>query len=196
MKLLSYKVIRPGFQSLGSISVRIRLRSPLSHTEVMYEPGDGVDHLMPDGTCDPDENGAYWCASSTAAEKLPHYDNPKFTNRRAGKFGGVRFKRIVPKPDHWLIQDVLGFDPVKSAQWFFNNLGMAYDWKHILSFIAVGWNWVFRQSHDKVTCTEACAASFGFPDADNFDPKNLPPVVERVNRLMAELFNQMKKSGE
>ncbi len=187
VKLISYKAIRPGFQALGSLCVQLRLRSKNSHTEVMFMPGDGVDHLMPDGTTEPDADGAYWCASSTAAEKLPnHSTDPANPTRRAGKYGGVRFKRINPSPEKWLIQDVYGFDPVKSATWFRDNQGMPYDWKHILSFIAVGWNWVFRQSHNKVSCTESCAASFGFNEPDNLDPKTLPPIIDRINRLLVE----------
>lgn len=179
MKLISYKAVRPGFQALGSYAVRLRLLSDLSHTEVMFMPGDGVDDLMPDGTCEPDADGAYWCASSTAAEKLP-----EFSKRRAGKYGGVRFKRIKLDPTHWMVQDIKGFSARSTAQWFKDNEGMAYDWRHILSFIGMVFYWIFRQGKDHVSCTEACAKAMGFNESENFNPKNLPPVIERINRLV------------
>lgn len=43
---------------LGNVLIRLRLRGPYSHSEIVFEPGDGVDHLMPDGTCALDVTGA------------------------------------------------------------------------------------------------------------------------------------------
>ena len=64
----------------------------------VFEPGDGVDDLMPrDSSVEaaqpstrPDASGALWCASSAAAEPIPLW-----SPRRAGRRGGVRFKRII-----------------------------------------------------------------------------------------------------
>ena len=137
---------------------------------------------MPDGTAEPDENGAYWCASSTAAEVLPVW-----STKRAGKKGGVRFKRIALKEGHWDIQEIQGLSAEKAATWFVVNQGRAYDWRHILSFVGAVFYWVFRQGKSHVSCTEACACALGFTQADNFNPKNLPPVIDRINQLMVEL---------
>ena len=64
MLLASYKSTRPGLQGLANVLIRLRLGGIYSHCELVFQPGDGVDHLMPDGTTAPDENGALWCVSS------------------------------------------------------------------------------------------------------------------------------------
>ena len=167
MKLASYKSTRPGLQGLGNIAIRLRLRGPYSHSEVVFEAGDGVDHLMPDGTCAPDANGALWCASSVAFERLPPW-----SRRRAMRSGGVRFKRIVINPDHW---DVLPYrrDPVAAAQWFVDNEGSLYDWQLIIGFLV----WFIPEKPGRVNCSEACAAAGGYGDAWRLDPCSLHKIV-------------------
>ena len=46
MQLASYKSTRLGLQGIANRIIRLRLRGPYSHTEVVFEPGDGVDHLV------------------------------------------------------------------------------------------------------------------------------------------------------
>ena len=100
MKLASYVGTRDSIVGLGSRLIRLRLsgirqalqtdntsfKDPLraSHSEIVFEPGDGVDDLMPDGTCRPNEKGELWCVSSVGLERIPH-----FSTRRAGKRGGA-----------------------------------------------------------------------------------------------------------
>ena len=50
MKLASYKGRRKGFTGIFNVLIRFWLMGKHSHSEVIFEPGDGVDHLMPDGT--------------------------------------------------------------------------------------------------------------------------------------------------
>lgn len=100
MKLASYKGTRAGLMGIGNWLIRLRLRGIYSHSEIVFEPGDGVDALMPDGTCEPDADGALWCVSSTGLERLPTW-----SPRRAGRLGGVRFKRIV-LGDKWHLRKV------------------------------------------------------------------------------------------
>ena len=116
MKLASYHGTRAGILGLGNILIRLRLRGIYSHSEIVFEPGDGVDALMPDGTCEPDADGALWCVSSTGLEHIPPW-----SPRRAGKRGGVRFKRIVIKPDHWQLDDMPGAQA--AATWAVLNEG-------------------------------------------------------------------------
>ena len=48
MKLAFYIGTRsPWYIGLGNRLVRLRLRSQISHCELLFEPGDGVDDLMP-----------------------------------------------------------------------------------------------------------------------------------------------------
>lgn len=176
MKLLSYKAIRSGIQALGSYSVRIGTKSDFSHTEVMFEPGDGVEDLVPDGILDP-INGEYWCASATASDTMPVW-----SKRRAGRTGGVRWKRIKPEASKWFIQDLKPevFSARKAAQWFYNQEGYAYDWRNIMSFISVATNWAFGSGEKHFTCAGTAAAALGFAEHTRFHPGNLPPVIARM----------------
>ena len=164
MLLASYKSTRPGLQGIANRLIRLRLRGPYSHTEVVFEPGDNVGHLMPDGSCEPDANGALWCASSVAAEALPAH-----SPRRAGKMGGVRFKRIVINKNHWDVQPMRA-DPTATARWFSLNQGALYDWQLIVGFLA----WFVPGKDGRWTCSEAGAAAAGVPEKDAWrvDPCN------------------------
>lgn len=178
MLLASYTAIRPGIQGLANQLIRFRLRARESHTEVVFEPGDGADELMPDGTCQPDANGALWCASSVAWERLPTY-----SPRRAGRRGGVRFKRIALKPDHWHLQPYKR-DPVKAARLFKRREGEAYSWRLILGF--VGWlvNVIWRPSRRKAVCSQIAAEAGGVDPEESwrFDPPVMRRAVEAENR--------------
>ena len=165
MLLAFYKSTRPGLQGVANRVIRPRLRSIYSHCEVVFEPEDGVGHLMPDGSCEPGPAGELWCASSVAAEALPAH-----SPRRAGKTGGVRFKRIALNPDHWDTRRV-ACSPSEAAQWFKAHEGELYDWQLILGFVS----WAIPQQSMRWTCSEACAAALAVPEDDawRFDPANL-----------------------
>ena len=175
MKLASYKGTRPGIQGVGNFLIRNRLESPISHSELIFEPGDGVDHLMPDGTCEPDEDGAYWSASSTFAEKIP-----SFSPKRAGKSGGVRFKRINFNKDHWKFVELDNGQGNEISQmaaiWFVKNQGVCYDMSLIVKFIV----WLLPyQNNDKVMCSEAVASALGMPAPARIDPALLHALCKR-----------------
>lgn len=156
MLIASYKATRPGLQGLFNRIIRLRLRGQYSHSEIVFEPEDGVGHLMPDGNAEPGQDGALWCASSVAAEALPG-----FSQRRAGKTGGVRFKRVVLDPCRWDVVKV-NLDPMATAQWFKAHEGEMYDWQLILGFMS----WVIPQKDQRWTCSEACAAALGIPETE------------------------------
>lgn len=181
MKLISYIGTRPGIQGVGSWLVRVGTHSPFSHTEVLYEPGDGVAHLMPDGSLEPNENGEYWCSSASAGDIMPEW------SYRAGKRGGVRFKRIKVDPSKWLVQELPPsfFNPVVVAQWFVDHQGAAYDYRNFASFAGVVANWIFSDDAGHYTCTECCARSMQFAQAHRFNPGNFPPVIDRILRVHA-----------
>ena len=166
MLLASYKSTRPGLQGLFNRMIRLRLRGQYSHSEVVFEPGDGVDYLMPDGTAVLGQDGSLWSASSVAAEALP-----EFSLRRAGGTGGVRFKRVVLDPARWDVVKV-NLDAVATAQWFRAHEGEMYDWQLILGFLS----WIVPQKDQRWTCSEACAAALGITESEawRFDPVSLP----------------------
>lgn len=181
MKLLSYTGTRPGIAGIGNRLVRWRLSSPYSHSEVMFEPGDGVEYLMPDGSLEPDADGAYWCASASATDVMPNWGDKRCV--RAGAKGGIRFKRIVIKPENWTVCPYQ-FDAAQVASWFYVHEGDLYDWRHILSYLGMMANVITHQDEYRFTCAEACAAAAGFNKAEVFDPHNLPIVVGRMNEIL------------
>jgi hypothetical protein len=172
MLLASYKSTRPGLQGLANRAIRLRLRGPYSHTEVVFEPHDQVGRLMPDGTTAPGADGGLWCASSVAAERLPAH-----SPRRAGRVGGVRFKRIVLDPGHWDLLP-LPFDAVRAATWFHAHQGALYDWQLILGFLS----WLIPGKAGRWTCSEASAEATDYPDSERFDPCNLRASVAALQR--------------
>lgn len=158
---------------IGSHLIRFRLRGPFSHSEIVFEPGDGVDYLMPDGTCQPDKDGALWCCSSTGLEEIPAW-----SGRRAGRVGGVRMKRIVLEPNKWVLDDV-NSDPLFAANWAVNNEGRLYDFQLIFGFIT----WFIPHKKSRVMCSEACAEMLQLNDSWRFDPCSLRAVAQRISRL-------------
>lgn len=170
MKLLSFHGTRSGIFGLGNVLIRARLRGQYSHNEVMFEPCDGpeVAALMPDGSLEPDANGALWCCSSVGLERLPSH-----SRRRAGKVGGVRFKRIVPDRQRWTAEET-DRDPLQAARWAREHEGSLYDWQYIVGFLA----WFIPQKETRTACCEACAKMLGLAaDAWRFDCCSLSAAV-------------------
>ena len=154
----------PWYVGLGNRLVRLRLGSQISHCELVFEPGDGVDDLMPDGTCARTGDGL-WCASSAAAEPIPPW-----SPRRAGSKGGVRFKRIhAEDPSQWLLVDVPWADARAAAIWFKDHQGALYDWQGIFGFVA----WPIPGRAQRWACHEAVAAALGHPAPARTDPAAL-----------------------
>ena len=171
MKLALYTGTRaPWYIGLGNVLVRLRLRSQISHCELVFEPGDGVDSLMPDGTCAPDDDGALWCASASATDAMPAW-----SPRRAGSKGGVRFKRInVRDSAQWLLVDVPWADARAAAIWFKEHQGALYDWQGVVGFLA----WFVPHKTARYACHEACGAALGLRDAHRFDPASLGAAAQ------------------
>lgn len=166
MLLASYKSTRAGWRGLANRLIRWRLDGQYSHTEVVFEPGDGVDALMPDGDCQPDAGGALWCASSVATERLPAW-----SHYRAGGIGGVRFKRITLDPTKWELIAV-DTDPRFAARTFVVSQGRPYSWRLIAKTVA----WAVAMGRSRqTTCSQISAEALGIAqqDAWRFDPCTL-----------------------
>jgi len=188
MKLASYVGTQSGYKGLGNILIRLRIAGikeaihlkpyggtalRASHSEVVFEPTDGVGHLMPDGTCKPDSEGRLWCASSTGMDILPSW-----SKRRAGKLGGVRFKRInVSNTDKWELQTIHNTDAELVAKFFKDNEGALYDWQAIVSFIAK----FIPDKDGRFMCSEVIAASLYIPDSAKVNPCDLQETVNNIN---------------
>lgn len=173
MKLASYVGTRSGLMGIGNAIIRLRLGGRESHSEVVFEPGDGplVAAMMPDGSLDPDADGALWCCSSVGMERIPMW-----SSRRPGRVGGVRFKRIA-LGSSWEL-DRTSADPLRAAQWAAANEGMLYDWQAVLRYLV----WVVPQKMARGMCSEACAEMLGVQpdDAHLFDPRVLRAAVRAM----------------
>ncbi len=171
MKLASYIGTRSGVFGLGNILIRLRLGGRESHSEIVFEPGDGpeVAALMPDGSLEPDSNGALWCCSSVGLERMPAW-----SKRRAGRLGGVRFKRIV-LGESWELDEVRA-DPVSAARWAYLNEGTLYDWQSVARYLI----WIIPNKSSRGMCGEVCAAMLGVREEDAylFDPRILRVAVK------------------
>ena len=162
----------PWYVGLGNRLVRLRLGSQISHCELVFEPGDGVDDLMPDGTCAPvpiGNGGLYWAGSSAAAEPIPPW-----SPRRAGSKGGIRFKRLdvdacIGAQPQWLLVDVPWANARAAAIWFKDHQGALYDWQGIFGFVA----WPIPGRAQRWACHEAVAAALGHPAPARTDPAAL-----------------------
>ena len=181
MLLASFASTRPGFMGLGNILIRFRLSGPYSHTEVVFEPGDGVDDLMPDGTCQPDATGALWTASSVAWSRMPAW-----SRRRAGKRGGVRFERQVLDPAEWNLQPYRR-SPVVAATAFRRFEGRPYDWRLIVRTVSWVMGLLAGIDNRRFDCAEIGAEAGRFPDAWRFDPCSLQAAVAAENAAYAAL---------
>lgn len=177
MKLASYMATQAGWEGIFNRLIRLRFGGSFfkddaaSHTEVMFEPGDGVDHLMPDGTTQPDANGAYWFASSAPLDVLPSW-----SKKRAGRLGGVRFKRIAPSLEKWEIRDYHR-DPLFAAEWYKEHEGDSYDWKMVLGFLNWAWQFVIKRDDNQWACSMSAAAAGRFARPDFFHPELMRAIV-------------------
>ncbi len=170
MLLASYTATRPGYQGLMNRLIRRRFGGKFfsdgeaSHSEVVFQPGDGVEKYMPDGTCEPDANGALWCASASAADHMPEH-----SPRRVGKIGGVRFKRINVNTEKWELAPS-DHDPVAAAEFFVEHAGKPYDWSNILGFFSWLFSFAKEATDHRWVCSSAVAAAWGYRRADLFHP--------------------------
>ena len=175
MKLASYIGTRAGIYGLGNILIRLRLRGPYSHSEIVFEPDDGpeVAALMPDGSLEPDVNGALWCCSSVGLERIPAH-----SPRRPDRLGGVRFKRIKVHTPKWHLTP-LYTDPIYAANWAVDNQGKLYDWRLVFGFLV----WVLPNKANRYMCNEAALEMMQFLDAHRFDPCSTQAIAETLHRF-------------
>lgn len=162
MKLACYTSTRPGVQGVFNRLIRWRYQGRVSHCEIVFEPGDGVDSDMPDGTCQPAADGALWCASSVAWERLPAW-----SMYRPGKRGGVRFKRITLDPARWDVIPVAG-SAAAAASWAADHQGEPYSWRLVAQ--AIAWLVTVATGAVQWVCSQACAAMLGYAQPWRFDP--------------------------
>ena len=89
------------------------------------------------------------------------------------KDGGIRFKHIDLRPDHWDLVELEGYDPAYAYNWFKEHEGRKYDILGILGFV---WG-PAREDRNRYFCSEAVAAALKMKDPWRFDPNALHAVV-------------------
>lgn len=179
MKLASYVGTRDGIMGIGNVLIRLRTGGLETHSELMFEAHDGVGDLMPDGTCEPDADGALWHYSSVGLERMPD-----FSPRRPGSLGGARFKRIVPG-DKWAYS-ALYQDPVEAATRARDMQGSLYDWQAIFMYLF----WIIPNKLSRGMCSERIAIILGVDEKDAclFTPRLLRVAVERFSCSIPHSF--------
>ena len=83
--------------------------------------------------------------------------------------GGVRFKQIEYKPEHWDIINLQGFDEDKARQWFEDHEGEKYDLLGNLRFIF----FFVKPSLNRWFCSEAIAEALDFAESWRLGPNGL-----------------------
>ena len=159
MLLASYKSTRPGWQGVANRIIRWRLRGQYSHSEIVFEPADDVADLMPDRSVDAID-GSLWCVSSVAAERLPDW-----SQKRAGRVGGVRFKRIKLDHQRWDLVKLDGDARLAAVRAKLLE-GERYDWPGVFGFV---W-WPIRAIAGWWSCAELCARLMGLNEPERQDP--------------------------
>lgn len=155
MLLASYIGTRTGLKGLISVIKRWYYKSRYTHSEIVFEPGDGVEDLMPDKSLDLTIDFEFWCASMVFGEIMP-MSSPL----RAGQNGGIRLKRIDVNDGNW---DLIPIDPKLNRQvaaWFFSKLGQERD-----------------LYNKKYTSSSAIAKALGIIDYQRFNPPALKSLV-------------------
>jgi len=86
--------------------------------------------------------------------------------------GGVRFKEIHFKPEHWDFVD-LPEDETAARRWFTIHAGQKYDiWGDARFIIGLA-----RHSNDRWFCSEAMAEALGIPESWRFGPNGLASIL-------------------
>ena len=87
--------------------------------------------------------------------------------------GGVRFKEIDYRPEHWDFIDLPDRFEDSARDWFRSHVGEPYDlWGNVR--FAIGFA---RDSQGKWFCSEAVMAALGFKEAYRYGPSGMVDVL-------------------
>ncbi|MEL6785376.1 MAG: hypothetical protein AAFO61_13200 [Pseudomonadota bacterium] len=104
----------------------------------------------------------------------------------SGRDGGVRFKSISLKPEHWEIVPVV-FEHDFTISFFEKKKGLRYDYLGIL--FCQFFN-LHRHSRARWFCSEICAAALGFRNPHTLSPGLLKDRVEEMNQLAMRMVSR------
>ena len=92
---------------------------------------------------------SWWTRGPYSHVELVISDN--YCMSSSPKDGGIRFKHIDLRPDHWDLVELEGYDPAYAYNWFKEHEGRKYDILGILGFVFGP----LRQDKKRFFCTEA-----------------------------------------
>jgi len=115
----------------------------------------------------------WWLGGDYTHTELIFSDGVAGTSRSPE--GGVVLHKITYPADEWDLIEIDG-DEAYARKWFEDHVGAKFDVIGLLGFI-----WRRRDGQQtRWFCSEAVAASLGFPEPFRFDPCTLPNVFKRV----------------
>ena len=96
--------------------------------------------------------------------------------------GGVRFKIIDYRPEHWDFIDLPDALEDSARDWFRSHVGQPYDlWGNVR--FAFGFA---RESKGKWFCSEAVMAALGFAEAYRYGPSGMVDVLLHLEKRQQE----------
>ena len=99
--------------------------------------------------------------------------NDNYCMSSSPKDGGIRFKHIDLRPDHWDLVELEGYDPAYAYNWFKEHEGRKYDILGILGFVFGS----LRQDKKRFFCTEAIGHALKMKEPWRLDPNAMYAVV-------------------
>ena len=99
--------------------------------------------------------------------------NENYCMSSSPKDGGIRFKHIDLRPDHWDLVELEGYDPAYAYNWFKEHEGRKYDILGILGFVYGP----LRQDKKRFFCTEAIGHALKMKEPWRLDPNAMYAVV-------------------
>lgn len=99
--------------------------------------------------------------------------NENYCMSSSPKDGGIRFKHIDLRPDHWDLVELEGYDPAYAYNWFKEHEGRKYDILGILGFVFGP----LRQDKKRFFCTEAIGHALKMKEPWRLDPNAMYAVV-------------------
>ena len=99
--------------------------------------------------------------------------NGNYCMSSSPKDGGIRFKHIDLRPDHWDLVELEGYDPAYAYNWFKEHEGRKYDILGILGFVFGP----LRQDKKRFFCTEAIGHALKMKEPWRLDPNAMYAVV-------------------
>lgn len=118
------------------------------------------------------QKGPLGIVTHTEAIHAEHADGTVTIASASLRDGGVRTKRCVLVPAHWMIVDVPQWSTAESVAWFAKHDGEGYDHRGALATILPG-----KGVPDRWFCNEAIGASIGLLYPETFGPHQFAAIA-------------------